>query len=124
MIARACSEKRDFLIFGDDYNTTDGTGIRDYIHLSDLVEAHVLSLRSNVKGIFNLGTQKGTSVMELINQFNSCLDRPVQVNFVGRRAGDPAKAIANSKKAKNDFGWVATSSLEDMVRSTIETYNA
>lgn len=121
MIARAYPEKKDFSIFGDDFDAPDGTGVRDYIHLSDLVEAHVLSLRGNIKGVFNLGTQLGTSVKELTDMF---LESPMTVKLAERRASDAAKAIANSKKAKIEFGWVARASLEDMVQSTIETYNA
>ena len=123
IIARAYLEDRVFSIFGDNFDTPDGTGIRDYIHLSDLVEAHVLSLRGNIKGVFNLGTQQGTSVKKLTEIFNSYLERPLKVKFADRRTGDVAKAIANSKKAEIKFGWVANASLEDMVRSTIETFN-
>lgn len=124
MIARAYLENRHFSIYGDDFDTPDGTGLRDYIHLSDLVEAHVLSLRGNIKGVFNLGTQLGTSVKELVDVFNIYLEKPVKVKFADRRAGDAAKAIANSQKAKIEFGWVAKATLEEMVLSTIETYNA
>jgi UDP-glucose 4-epimerase len=123
MIARAYLENRVFSIFGDNFDTPDGTEIRDYIHLSDLVEAHVLSLRGNIKGFFNLGTQQGTSVKKLTEIFNSYLERPLKLKFADRSAGDVAKAIANSKKAEIKFGWVANASLEDMVRSTIETFN-
>ena len=123
MIVRAYLEQKPFSIFGIDYNTPDGTGIRDYIHLTDLIEAHVMSLQKNSSGIFNLGTQRGTSVKELIEIFNKHLTTPIDVNEVERRAGDVAKAVAISSKAQQEFGWFAKSSLEDMVLSTIETYN-
>lgn len=123
MIARACLDNHAFSIFGDDFPTPDGTGIRDYIHLNDLVEAHVLGMNQNMTGVFNLGTQDGTSVMDLVERFNNQLTVPLKVQVVARRPGDVAKAIANPSKAKRAFNWVAKSSIDEMVKSTIKAYH-
>lgn len=99
--------------------------IRQYERLGHINQA-IISRHFNLAGdiglrFFNLGTQLGTSVKELTDMF---LESPMTVKLAERRASDAAKAIANSKKAKIEFGWVARASLEDMVQSTIETYNA
>ncbi|ERL99454.1 UDP-glucose-4-epimerase [Rhodobacteraceae bacterium HIMB11] len=123
VIARTYLAGGDFSVFGDDYPTPDGTGIRDYIHLNDLIEAHVLSIKKNVSGIFNLGTQRGTSVKELIEKFNQHLEQPLKVHVVGRRPGDAAKAIADPSKAEHVFNWVAKAGIDEMIKSTIEAHN-
>ena len=123
MIARARLDNHAFSIFGNDFPTPDGTGIRDYIHLNDLVEAHILGMNQNVSGVFNLGTQDGTSVMDLVERFNNQLTAPLKVQVVARRPGDVAKAIANPSKAKRAFNWVAKSSIDEMVKSTIKAYH-
>lgn len=123
VIARTYLSGENFFIFGDDYHTPDGTGIRDYIHLNDLIEAHVLSIKKNVNGIFNLGTQRGTSVKELVEKFDQHLEGPLEVQVASRRPGDAAKAIANPSKAKHAFNWVAKTSIDEMIKSTIDAYN-
>ena len=123
VIARTYRDRREFSIFGDDYPTPDGTGVRDYIHLNDLIEAHVLSINKNVSGIFNLGTQLGTSVKELVEKFNQHLEQPIKTQVVSRRPGDAAKAIANPSKAGRAFNWVAKTSVDEMIKSTIEAHN-
>ena len=124
VLARANLENKPFSIFGNDYNTPDGTAIRDYIHLSDLTEAHVLCLKNKSSGVFNLGTERGTSVKEIVNKFNKHCPQPLVIEEIERKIGDAEKAVANSTKAKLQFGWAAQFSLEDMINSTIETYNA
>ena len=123
VIARAYLDRREFSIFGDDYPTPDGTGVRDYIHLNDLIEAHVLSINKNVSGIFNLGTQLGTSVKELIEKFSQHLEQPIKAQVVARRPGDAAQAIANPSKAEHAFNWVAKTSIDEMIKSTIDAHN-
>ncbi len=109
-------------IFGDDYNTKDGTCIRDYIHVSDLAYAHVLGAEYLVKNhkslLVNLGSNEGYSVKEVVDVVSKYL--PVEYKIVGRREGDPAKLIASNKKAKELLGWTPKYKLEDMVKSDLE----
>ncbi len=112
--------KSEIVIFGDDYPTPDGTCIRDYIHISDLVSAHLLALdRLNAGlagGFYNLGSQRGHSVREVIRTAETVTDRPIAVKVGPRRAGDPPSLIASSQKARKELGWrPAHVELVDMV---------
>jgi UDP-glucose 4-epimerase len=102
---------RDSLtVFGSDYPTTDGTCIRDYIHVVDIAKAHILSLdySSSVNPeVFNLGTGKGTSVLELIRQFEEVSGKELNWNFGPRREGDVTEIYANTEKAEKQLGWKA-----------------
>lgn len=102
--------KRDKLkIFGNDYPTRDGTCIRDYIHVSDLASAHVLALEKLMSGMasqsLNLGTEKGTSVKEMVEAVEKVKRCKIPVEYAPRRAGDPAALIASAKKARELLGW-------------------
>lgn len=105
-------------VFGDDYDTIDGTGVRDYIHVVDLARGHVKAVDWVVKNIgcdaFNLGTGNGTSVLELVNAFMKTSGVDVPYKIVGRRAGDPAKVYADATKAKEILGWQAEYDIERM----------
>lgn len=96
-------------VFGTDYPTPDGTCIRDYIHVTDLVHAHILALRHLMAGgeshIFNLGSNAGYSVLEMIEAAREVTGHPIPVQIGERRAGDPALLIASSEKAKKILGW-------------------
>lgn len=122
-IAQVAVGKRDKLsIFGDDYDTPDGTGLRDYIHVVDLARAHVAALdfsKSN-KGsrCFNIGTGKPYSVREMVEAFETASGKKVATEVVPRRAGDIAAMQADASRAKAELGWEATHSLHDMVNST------
>jgi UDP-glucose 4-epimerase len=107
-------------IFGDDYNTPDGTGVRDYIHVVDLAKGHVKAIEQMGKGveIYNLGTGKGTSVLELLNAFIDINKLDVPNKIVDRRAGDIATCYADATKAKGKLGWKAELSIDDMVRDS------
>ena len=115
-VAKGIREKLS--VFGNDYPTIDGTGVRDYIHVVDLAKGHVAALLSDKKGvnIYNLGTGKGTSVLELIHAFmkENNLDIPYQI--VDRRPGDIAVSYANAEKALKELKWEAKLTIEDMVR--------
>ena len=115
----ACGELECLSIFGDDYNTHDGTGVRDYIHVVDLAMGHVKSL-NNMKGlnIYNLGTGNGYSVLEMVNTFMEVNQINVNYKIVGRRDGDIDACYADSRKAYEELGWKAELSLEDMVLSS------
>lgn len=105
-------------IFGDDYNTKDGTGIRDYIHVMDLVDAHLsaLSFLTNHSGFYaiNLGTEKGYSVKEVIDTFFKATSINIPYQISSRRIGDVEACYASAKKAKNLLNWQAKKSLNDM----------
>lgn len=105
-------------VFGSDYDTYDGTGVRDYIHIMDLVDGHVKALNYQKKGvsIFNLGTGQGYSVLDLINTFEGVNHASVPFEFVNRRPGDVAAVYANPSKAESVLGFKAKRTLEDMCR--------
>lgn len=98
-----------FTIFGTDYPTPDGTAIRDYVHVSDLAEAHVLALRRLLGGgasrAYNLGQEQGTSVRDLIAAVGRVAGRPVPVVAAARRPGDPPRLVADARRARAELGW-------------------
>ncbi|MCD8088087.1 MAG: UDP-glucose 4-epimerase GalE [Oscillospiraceae bacterium] len=119
-ITQVAVGKLDHLnIFGNDYDTPDGTGVRDYIHVMDLAQGHVAALDYAMKHtgteIFNLGTGKGVSVLELVNAFQAVNGVAVPYEFAPRRAGDLASVWADPTKAKELLGWTAEKTVEDMV---------
>jgi UDP-glucose 4-epimerase len=105
-------------VFGNDYPTPDGTGVRDYIHVSDLAEGHVAALRSLLeKGrslTVNLGTGRGNSVLEVVRAFEKASGKPVPFQIVPRRPGDVAQCYADPSLAREVLGWKATRSLDEM----------
>ena len=108
-------------VFGNDYNTPDGTGVRDYIHVVDLAKGHLLALdklnrENNGIFIYNLGTGKGYSVLEMINAFKKVNNVDVPYKIVERRAGDIATCYSDPSKAEKELGFKATKTLEDMMR--------
>jgi UDP-glucose 4-epimerase len=109
-------------IFGDDYATPDGTCIRDYIHVSDLAEAHVLALQrlGQREGVdaFNLGTGRGASIREVLGAVERVAGKAVPHSVGARRPGDPAVLVSDPAKARSDLGWVAASSDLDTIVST------
>ena len=109
-------------IFGDDYDTVDGTGVRDYIHVVDLANGHVLALKNKKKGlkIYNLGTGRGTSVLELVNTFQKVNNININKKIVDRRPGDIDACFASCDKAFKELGFKACKSIEDMCR---DSYN-
>ncbi|MFH1378203.1 MAG: UDP-glucose 4-epimerase GalE [Planctomycetota bacterium] len=122
VIDAALGKRESVSVFGTDYDTPDGTCIRDYVHVVDLCDAHLLALdylnASKPSAAFNLGTGAGFSVREIINAVKAVSGKPVRVIETARRPGDPPKLIANSKKAKDILGW---SPKYDDVRVTVET---
>jgi UDP-glucose 4-epimerase len=118
-IAQVAVGKRPVLqIFGDDYDTSDGTGVRDYLHVMDLAEGHVAALRHLLEGngslTLNLGTGRGTSVLELVHAFARVSGRPVPYEVVGRRSGDVAACWADPSLARQTIGWRARRDLDAM----------
>lgn len=105
-------------VFGNDYDTIDGTGVRDYIHVVDLAKGHVKAIENLNRGvnIYNLGTGRGTSVLEIVNAFMKINGTDVPYEIVGRRPGDLAVCFADASKAEQELGWKAELTIEDMVR--------
>ena len=110
-----------FKLFGDDYDTRDGTAVRDYVHVSDLADAHVRALRYLLDGgettVFNLGTGDGTTVRELIAAIQRVTNRPFPIEVASRRAGDAPCLVADSRRAQAVLGWSPRRSLDDIVRT-------
>lgn len=108
-------------IFGNDYPTNDGTCVRDYVHVEDLAEAHRLSMEYLLKGgasdFFNLGTTKGSSVLEVLRMVEKVTGKKLNIPIGPRRPGDPPKLVAGSKKAVGVLGWRPKHDLESIVRS-------
>ena len=120
-IAQVAVGKRDSLaVFGNDYPTTDGTGVRDYIHVVDLAEGHVAALEAKNGQcgvhIYNLGTGQGTSVLGVVAAFEVASDKQIPCSIQGRRPGDVAACYANADKAKAELGWQAKLSMETMMQ--------
>ena len=113
------------VIFGDDYPTDDGTCIRDYIHVKDLAEAHVVALDaleagSNPQSVYNVGTGNGSSVREVIAALSGALGRPIDAVVGDRRQGDPARLVADVTAARQDLGWKAEYGLKEIAQSSVE----
>ncbi|HHW22650.1 MAG TPA: UDP-glucose 4-epimerase GalE [Clostridiaceae bacterium] len=118
-ITQVAVGKLEFLgVFGNDYDTHDGTGVRDYIHVVDLAKGHIKALEKlkGSKGIFtyNLGTGKGYSVMEMLKSFEKVCGKPIKYKIMPRRPGDIAVCYADPAKAKEELGWVAEKGLQEM----------
>ena len=109
-------------VFGDDYPTPDGTGVRDYIHVTDLISGHIAALKKleTKPGciIHNLGTGNGTSVLEMVHRFEAVNGVSVPYRIVARRPGDVASCYADPSKAFEELGWKAVKTLDDMVRDS------
>ncbi len=118
-VTQVAKGKREKLnVFGNDYPTVDGTGVRDYIHVMDLAEGHVAALDHLTEGvhIYNLGTGKGTSVLELVKAFEEANDIEVPYEIVERRPGDIAECYADASKAERELGWTAKRDIVAMCR--------
>lgn len=116
ILKSSLDEDKEFKIYGDNYNTPDGTCIRDYVNVNDLAQAHLLAYkylnRENKSDIFNIGTENGISVKEIFDICEKVIGEKIPVKIVEKRAGDVEKLYANPTKAKNLLGWKPTHSLE------------
>ncbi len=122
-IAQVAVGRRDFLsVFGDDYPTPDGTGVRDYIHVMDLADGHIAALNAvgQKSGLhtFNLGTGKGSSVIEMVNAFSQACDKEVAYKICPRRPGDIAECWADTTKAARELDWQAKFDVKAMAQDT------
>ena len=119
-------KKEKLYIFGNDYDTEDGTAIRDYLHVSDLAKGHIAAMKYIDKvdfEIFNLGTGKGYSVLEIVNNFTKILNKDIPYEFVERRKGDSPEVYADCSKALKLLGWKAELTLEDMIKDSLNFLN-
>lgn len=114
-------EIKELSVYGDDYDTPDGTGMRDYIHVVDLAKGHVAAIEKMKPGIsiYNLGTGKATSVLEMVAAFEKASGEKLPYKIAGRRAGDLPKIFANPKKAKKELGWETELTIENAMDDTI-----
>lgn len=120
----AAGIRKELSVFGDDYPTPDGTAVRDYIHVVDLARAHISALRRLLEGknksemeFFNIGTGKGSSVLEVIKAFEKVAQKKLNYKIVARREGDITAAYADTSLANKELGWKAALSLEDALAS-------
>lgn len=124
-IAQVAVGKLDYLrVFGDDYKTHDGTGVRDYIHVVDLAKGHVCAIDKidelDGVSIFNLATGKGYSVLDVVKAFEKASGKEIPYKIVGRREGDIAECFADAKKARDILGWQAEYGIDQMCQ---DSYN-
>ena len=124
-ITQVASGRRECLsVFGNDYNTHDGTGVRDYIHVVDLAKAHLKAIEraEKVCGVehFNVGTGVGYSVLDIVKAYEASTGIKINYKIVNRRPGDIDECYANPKKAYEVLGWKAENNIEDMCR---DSYN-
>lgn len=118
-------EIKTLKIYGDDYKTKDGTGMRDFIHVVDLAKGHVSALKKSLKtnatnvAIYNLGTGKATSVLKMVKTFEKISGQALNYEIVGRRPGDLAKVYANPKKANRELNWQAELTVEDAIKDVL-----
>lgn len=123
VISQVAVGKRDYLnVFGDDYPTDDGTGVRDYIHVVDLAKAHIKAIEKpaspNKYRALNIGTGRGVSVLELINSFQKANNIKIPYKIKDRRPGDVAECYADPSRAKKELNWQAELSLDTACQDT------
>ena len=120
-IDAALGRRQGFKVFGSDYDTRDGTCVRDYIHVLDLADAHVRAVEYLLDGggsvALNLGTGTGTTVKELLGTIETVSNRPFPVEYVGRREGDSTTLVANNDKARDVLGWTPQYDLTEIIQS-------
>ncbi|EEX42420.1 UDP-glucose 4-epimerase GalE [Vibrio sp. Vb2880] len=122
-IAQVAVGRREKLaVFGNDYPTPDGTGVRDYVHVMDLADGHIAALQAVGEKaglhIYNLGTGKGSSVLDMVHAFSDACGKPIAYDICPRRPGDIAECWASTEKAQRELGWQAKRSLADMTADT------
>jgi UDP-glucose 4-epimerase len=126
MVFRALSNNQPPQVFGGDYATPDGSCIRDYIHVSDLADSHLIAaqklLNENYCGIINIGRGQGFSVKQVMDTISEVLGKNINYEVVDRRPGDPAQTIADVSKAKSDLNWEAKNDLKSMVSSAWQAW--
>lgn len=109
ILQAALGQRKEVAIFGEDYDTPDGTCVRDYVHVEDLIAAHLLALeylqKGNESNVFNLGSNHGYSVKEMVEAARNVTKKEIPARVASRRAGDPSTLVASSEKARKVLGW-------------------
>ena len=125
VVQTAAGMREQLSVFGSDYNTPDGTAVRDYIHVVDLAKAHIIALKRLIENnnkaqfeVFNLGTGEGSSVLDVINSFEKVTGKKVNYKLVDRREGDVTAAYADTNFANNELGWKSELTLDDALLSS------
>lgn len=120
-VIREAAQGRPPVVFGNDYPTPDGTCVRDYVHVVDLAEAHLAALSwvelGDAAGVYNVGTGRGASVLEVVASLSSAMGREVVPAIGPRRAGDPASVVADTRRISQDLGWRARFGIDEIVTS-------
>ena len=122
ILSRVIDGKGEFRIFGTDYDTSDGSCIRDYIHPTDLANAHLVCIEKDVKGVFNLGTSRGVSVWEIVKEVVSATNSEIDVVHDKRRQGDPKILVANPSRFMKETGWEAAYNIGEIIRTAYKAY--
>lgn len=120
LLKATLGNNQTFKLFGDDYDTKDGTCVRDYINVEDLAEAHRLGIDSNDSAIYNLGSQNGYSVKEIFSLCEKITGQKINFELCPKRLGDPPKLIANSEKAQKELKWMPKRTIFDTIKSAYE----
>lgn len=126
VIQAALGQRGELKVFGTDYATRDGSAIRDYVHVVDLVDAHILALQklNDTPIIVNLGSENGYSVLEVMHTAQEVMQRPVPHSHAPRRAGDPPVLVANADRAKHELGWQPQYDLTDCIRHAYQFFSS
>ena len=126
VIETALGIRKKLSINGNDYPTPDGTCIRDYVHVTDLAAAHILSLTAidEQSRVYNLGTGRGYSIMEVIKAVEQVSGKKVDYEIGPRRPGDPAKLVASSEKIKRELGWKPRFGLKEIVETAVKWHKS
>ena len=123
VIDAALDQNKKISVFGNDYPTKDGTGVRDYIHVEDIADAHILGIEQIEEvnsRIFNLGTNSGYSVLEIIDTAEELLDKKINSSFDERRPGDPAILVASNSQAQSGLQWIPEKDISDIICSAYQ----
>lgn len=115
---------KEFFLNGNDYPTKDGTCIRDYVHVEDIANAHIIAIEKNIEGIYNIGSDTGTSNLEIIKQVGKFFGKTLTTEVQERRKGDPAFLVASAKKLFNETGWKTEHSIKRIIKDLNDWYDS
>jgi UDP-glucose 4-epimerase len=115
---------KEFVLNGNDYPTKDGTCIRDYVHVEDIANAHIIAIEKDIEGIYNIGSDTGTSNLEVIKQVGKFFGKNLTTEIQERRIGDPAFLVASAKKLYDDTGWKAEHSIKKIIKDLNDWYDS
>ena len=122
----AVGRREKLLVYGDDWPTKDGSCVRDYVHVEDIAEAHVLAMenqKTNMGNFYNIGSNSGASVLEIIKHCEQACSKTINWHFAPRRSGDPATLVASSKKLRDELNWQPSHDLEAIIQSAYDWHH-